>query len=59
MYLASFVCRGATAKLRQRKPNVLVALQEISEIFQVVVDSKTKVFGRPDLFLLMQKVKLK
>ena len=28
----SFVCRGATAKLRQRKPNVVVALKEISEI---------------------------
>ena len=32
LYATSLVCLGAKAKLRRRKPNVLVALDEISEM---------------------------
>ena len=32
LYATSLVCLGAKAKLRRRKPNVLVALEEISEM---------------------------
>ena len=54
---------GVRAKLRRRKQNVLVALQEIFDRnmltpFQVVSDSKSKVFGGSNLFqsLLVYRV---
>ena len=43
LYATSFVLLGAKAKFLQRKPSVLVALEEIFEI-HIIRHSYTKVF---------------
>ena len=49
LYVISFVLLGAKAKFLRRKPRVLVALEEISEI-HIIRDSYTKVFCQLNVF---------
>ena len=59
LYATSLVLLGAKAKFLRRKPKVLVALDEISEIpIHVLCDCYTKIFRGLNVFqgLLMQSV---
>ena len=53
LYATSFVLLGAKAKFLRRKPSVLVALEEISDMLtpiHVICNGDTKVFCRLNIF---------